>query len=47
MNDDSGQLENRVLLLAPTAKDGETSRRILAEAGISCTVCPQLKDLCA
>ena len=39
--------DQRVLLLAPTARDGEATRGILAAAGIACVVCPSLDDLCA
>src|SRR4051812_45401244 len=40
-----GETEDRVLVLAPTTKDGATSRRILSEAGISCVLCPDLDSL--
>ncbi|MBX6312346.1 MAG: response regulator [Isosphaeraceae bacterium] len=32
-------LEERVLVLAPTARDGEMSRSILTEAGMTCLIC--------
>ena len=34
----------RVLVLAPTAKDAELTRSILAEAGLACDVCAELKE---
>src|SRR5690349_19217048 len=37
----------RVLLLAPTTRDGEATRRILGSAGIDCTICPALEQVCA
>jgi signal transduction histidine kinase/ActR/RegA family two-component response regulator len=36
----------RVLLLAPTVRDGEASRSVLASAGIECIVCQDLDGLC-
>jgi signal transduction histidine kinase len=43
---DRRQLEERVLILAPTAKDAALSRSILAEAALACTLCPDLPGLC-
>jgi signal transduction histidine kinase/CheY-like chemotaxis protein len=37
--------EKRVLLLAPTARDGEITRSLLAKAGLTCVVCENLKHL--
>src|SRR5215218_2255766 len=37
----------RVLLLAPTARDGEATRGLLASASIDCFVCHTLEKLCA
>ena len=34
----------RVLVVAPTAKDAELTRSILAEAGLACDVCAELKE---
>jgi signal transduction histidine kinase/CheY-like chemotaxis protein len=39
-------LETRVLLLTPTAKDGAISQRILAAAGLSALVYTSLEDVC-
>lgn len=39
--------EHRILLLAPTARDGEASRRLLEAAGLHCQVFPDLDKLCA
>ena len=41
------QPDLRVLLLAPTSRDGEATRALLAAAGMACTVCPSLDHLCA
>jgi PAS domain S-box-containing protein len=38
-------LERRVLILAPTGRDGELTRAVLAEAGIRCTLCEDLPQL--
>jgi signal transduction histidine kinase/ActR/RegA family two-component response regulator len=46
MNQPSEQWEHRVLLLAPTARDAALSRNIMTEAGIACTVCQDLGELC-
>jgi signal transduction histidine kinase len=37
----------RVLLIAPTARDGELTRHILQKAGLACTICPNLDTMCA
>ncbi len=39
-------LERRVLVLAPTGKDGANSRAVLGKAGIACTVCRDVQELC-
>lgn len=39
------QLENRVLLLAPTGKDGPLTSSMLQHAGIGCCVCSDLRSL--
>ncbi len=39
-------LQERVLLLAPTARDAALSRDILAAAGVRCLVCKDLEALC-
>ena len=39
--------ESRVLLLAPTERDGQATVRALAGSGIACEVCPSLDELCA
>jgi signal transduction histidine kinase len=47
MGDPGDQLAGeRVLVLAPTAKDAAFCRAILAEAGVGCAVCPDLASLC-
>ena len=37
--------EIRVLLVAPTARDGELTRLILNKAGLECEICPGLRTL--
>ncbi len=39
--------DKRVLLLAPTSRDGEATAAVLASSGIMCVVCPTLNHLCA
>lgn len=38
--------EGRVLVLAPTGKDGANSRAVLGKAGFACTVCRDINQLC-
>jgi PAS domain-containing protein len=38
--------DERILVLMPTAKDGERTGRVLAEAGLNCAVCKDFSDLC-
>ncbi len=45
MIQDRSPAELRVLLLAPTVRDGQVSREILATAGIECEICRGLEDL--
>jgi signal transduction histidine kinase/CheY-like chemotaxis protein len=47
MTQDRSPAELRVLLLAPTVRDGQVSRQILASEGIHCEVCKELEDLLA
>lgn len=37
--------EDRILLLAPTRRDGEVTSALLSSAGLSCVVCRNLNDL--
>jgi PAS domain S-box-containing protein len=47
MNDSSGRpAEDRVLVLAPTAKDARLCCGILAEAGMTCAACSDMPALC-
>ena len=46
MSAESVQLDRRVLLLPPTARDGEASRALLASVGIDCVLCSDLQTLC-
>src|SRR4051794_37652143 len=39
-------LDQRVLVLMPTAKDGQRTARMLAAAHLECEVCPDLVQLC-
>jgi signal transduction histidine kinase len=41
-----GPNDGRVVLLAPTTRDADTSRRLLASAGIPCALCADLETLC-
>jgi signal transduction histidine kinase len=43
----SGQRDETVLLLAPTARDAALCRGILAEADIECAVCRDVAEVCA
>jgi response regulator RpfG family c-di-GMP phosphodiesterase len=38
--------QRRVLLLAPTSRDGEATRGLLASAGIDCVSCGALEEVC-
>ena len=38
--------DERILVLMPTAKDGERTRKALAAAGLECVVCSNLSALC-
>ena len=40
------QLEERVLLLAPTPKDAAMTQRILGDVGIACSTCSSVQALC-
>src|SRR4051812_25903589 len=40
------QFEERVLVLAPTARDAATSRDILEAAGIGSFICDTIEDVC-
>jgi len=47
MNDPQGHpAEERVLVLAPTARDGALCRAILTEAGMACAPCADLAEPC-
>src|SRR5262245_30782965 len=47
MNDGRpGQLDERVLVLAPTARDAATSRGLLESAGIHCFIYNTTEDIC-
>jgi len=43
--DANRETERRVLLVAPTTRDGEVTRSLLAEAGLACVVCGGLREL--
>ena len=38
--------DDRILVLMPTAKDGERTRQALTAAGLDCIVCGDLAELC-
>ncbi len=42
----SQTLDDRVLVLMPTARDGERTARVLAAAGLACVVCADFAGLC-
>lgn len=42
---DDRDAERRVLLVAPTTRDGEVTRLLLAKAGLVCVVCDGLRNL--
>ncbi len=39
--------EERVLILPPTARDGEMTCRLLHDTGVVCFVCPNIEAICA
>ncbi|MFN8473655.1 MAG: PAS domain S-box protein [Anaerolineae bacterium] len=43
---DDHSLEERVLVVAPTAGDAAVSRSVLAEAGMVCCICADIAELC-
>jgi signal transduction histidine kinase/ActR/RegA family two-component response regulator len=42
-----GPHDERVLLLAPTARDADVTRQVFAGIGVACTPCATVADLCA
>ncbi len=38
--------DDRVLVLMPTVRDGERTRKALAGAGLECAVCQSMVELC-
>src|SRR5687767_7613096 len=40
------ELEERVLVLAPTARDAAASRDLLTAAGVACHVCSTIEEVC-
>src|SRR5688500_15028622 len=44
---DPAPVEDRVLLLSPTARDAATSCTILERAGLGCRSCASLAEVCA
>lgn len=45
MSDDANDLERRVLILPPTARDAEITRSLLERHGIACLACADLRQL--
>ena len=43
---DGAELERRVLVLAPTGRDGANSRAVLGKAGLASAVCGDVEELC-
>src|SRR5688500_12178611 len=46
MSAERPETDLRVLLLAPTSRDGEATRKVLDASGIRCVICPSLEHLC-
>ena len=42
----SGLHELRVLILAPTSKDSDLTRKVLQDAGVECLACDDMQQLC-
>ena len=40
------EIDERVLMLAPTGRDGELICNVLEDAGVRCRLCPDMLDLC-
>ena len=40
------EIDERVLMLAPTGRDGELICSVLEDAAVRCRVCPDMLDLC-
>jgi signal transduction histidine kinase/ActR/RegA family two-component response regulator len=40
------EIDERVLMLAPTGRDGELICSVLEDGGVKCRVCPDMLDLC-
>ena len=45
MDPDVRSEDKRILLVAPTARDGEITRSLLAKAGLTCVACENLNHL--
>lgn len=45
-HDDKGDAEQRVLVVAPTTKDGELTRALLMKVGLSAQLCSDLSEVC-
>ena len=43
---DAGAKEQRIAVLSPTGRDAELLCKVLAEAGIDCTICRDVHALC-
>ncbi len=46
MNDDQVQTEQRVLVMAPTTRDGAITHALLAKAGLEAVLCRDLRNVC-
>jgi signal transduction histidine kinase len=46
MNDDQVQTEQRVLVVAPTTRDGAITQALLAKAGLKAVLCRDLRSMC-
>ena len=43
---DHSRLAERVVVLAPTAKDAQIAETVLSRVGVACTFCPNLPAVC-
>ena len=46
MNDDQVQNEQRVLVVAPTTRDGAVTHALLAKVGLTAVLCRDLRSVC-
>src|SRR6476620_7934039 len=44
---EQADLEQRVLVLAPTGRDADNSKAVLGQAGLACVLCRDMQGVCA